>query len=668
MRRLERSGMRLCSLLLTLVLMLSLMPMQLAFASDADRPADGEHYNNGDPCPNCGYALEIVWSSDSEHFARCGFCGYKSYELHWGFDEHCLCAGCGHNCHNYDRFYPDINPTCTEPGEKRHWYCSRCQKHYGLGGIELSNGEWNIPALGHDWGDWTADPDDGTSHYRVCKREGCGATETEKHHADSYKYWSSSIHYVKCMVCLEKTLWASEPHTLGNWQDNGDGTHTGKCVCGMTQTVEHTYTWTYVDDDTHKGVCECGAQTTEAHSGGTATCTSGPICERCGKDYDKPLGHDWTGKIVWQWTEKAHYVSAFVHYTCQREGCGAYDNQDMHFEKVTNAACDAEGEIVYSVSLAANETLTGVAYTDEKRESISPLGHDLVNHDAQAATCTEVGWEAYDTCSRCDYSTYKEIAALGHDLIHHDAQAATCTEIGWEAYDTCSRCDYSTYKEIPALGHDLIHHDAQAATCTEVGWEAYNTCSRCDYSTYKEIEALGHDWGEWQVTTEPEVGKSGERQRICNRCNETEEEMIPALIGYSVTGGVDTSWTKGSSGSITITVNRSEDDESCFSHYVETLIDGNPVTVSAKAGSTVVTISADTLEKLSTGSHTITVKFDDGEVETGLTIKTASSSAEPTSPQTGDSSHIGLWFALMCLSIAGLITLLISSRKKKARS
>ena len=72
--------------------------------------------------------------------------------------------------------------------------------------------------------------------------------------------------------------------------------------------------------------------------------------------------------------------------------------------------------------------------------------------------------------------------------------------------------------------------------------------------------------------------------------------------------------------------------------------------------------------KLSTGSHTITVKFDDGEVETGLTIMTASSSAEPTSPQTGDSSHIGLWFALMCLSIAGLITLLISSRKKKARS
>ena len=83
---------------------------------------------------------------------------------------------------------------------------------------------------------------------------------------------------------------------------------------------------------------------------------------------------------------------------------------------------------------------------------------------------------------------------MGHDLIHHDAQAPTCTEIGWEAYDTCSRCDYTTYEELDALGHDLIHHDAQAPSCTEIGWEAYDTCSRCDYTTYAGLDALGHVW------------------------------------------------------------------------------------------------------------------------------------------------------------------------------
>ena len=36
------------------------------------------------------------------------------------------------------------------------------------------------------------------------------------------------------------------------------------------------------------------------------------------------------------------------------------------------------------------------------------------------------------------------------------SKAPTCTEIGWDAYDTCSRCDYTTYVEIPALGHSYV--------------------------------------------------------------------------------------------------------------------------------------------------------------------------------------------------------------------
>ena len=91
-----------------------------------------------------------------------------------------------------------------------------------------------------------------------------------------------------------------------------------------------------------------------------------------------------------------------------------------------------------------------------------------------------------------------EIQKLGHDLVHHEAKAVTCTECGWDAYDTCSRCDYTTYVEIQKLGHDLVHHEAKAATCTASGWDAYDTCSRCDYSTFKELPALGHKFStEW---------------------------------------------------------------------------------------------------------------------------------------------------------------------------
>ena len=71
------------------------------------------------------------------------------------------------------------------------------------------------------------------------------------------------------------------------------------------------------------------------------------------------------------------------------------------------------------------------------------------------------------------------------------------TKIGWEAYDTCSRCDYTTYAELSVLGHDPIHHVGKAATCTEIGWKDYDTCSRCDYTTYAELSALDHDWSNY---------------------------------------------------------------------------------------------------------------------------------------------------------------------------
>ena len=112
-------------------------------------------------------------------------------------------------------------------------------------------------------------------------------------------------------------------------------------------------------------------------------------------------------------------------------------------------------------------------FVGERNACYNGITHDKVQHQAQAATCTEKGWNAYETCSRCDYTTYVEIPALTHDKVQHNAQAATCTEKGWNAYETCSRCDYTTYVEIPALTHDKVQHQAQAATCTEKGWNAY---------------------------------------------------------------------------------------------------------------------------------------------------------------------------------------------------
>ena len=86
-------------------------------------------------------------------------------------------------------------------------------------------------------------------------------------------------------------------------------------------------------------------------------------------------------------------------------------------------------------------------------------------HTAGAeATCT-----AAQICTVCNAELK---AALGHDEVEHEAQSPTCTEIGWDAYETCSRCSYSTKVEKAALDHAIVKHEAQTPTCTENGWHA----------------------------------------------------------------------------------------------------------------------------------------------------------------------------------------------------
>ena len=89
------------------------------------------------------------------------------------------------------------------------------------------------------------------------------------------------------------------------------------------------------------------------------------------------------------------------------------------------------------------------------------------------------------TCSNCGLS-------FSHRFVAHEGKAPTCTELGWEAYQTCENCDYSTYAEISATGHSYVDHEGKEPTCTELGWEAYQTCENCDYTSYAEKTALGH--------------------------------------------------------------------------------------------------------------------------------------------------------------------------------
>ena len=119
-------------------------------------------------------------------------------------------------------------------------------------------------------------------------------------------------------------------------------------------------------------------------------------------------------------------------------------------------------------------------------------------------------------------------AASEHNLVHHDGKEPTCTEIGWYAYDTCTDCDYTTYREIPALGHNFGPWTAVGAiTCTEGGTEE-RVCSRCGEKETRTFDPTGHNFESWTVKVPATCTEKGIEERVCSRCGATEQRDIPA--------------------------------------------------------------------------------------------------------------------------------------------
>ena len=146
--------------------------------------------------------------------------------------------------------------------------------------------------------------------------------------------------------------------------------------------------------------------------------------------------------------------------------------------------CTTQGRVKFNCDCGACEGFYAV---------VEATNHKLVQVEGKEPTCEEFGYNSYEYCTECDYSTYERISNYSHNLVNNDAQAPTCEEAGWEAYISCSKCDYNNKVEIDATGHDLYHFETTAPTCTVVGWDAYETCKNCDYSTKgDDIPALGH--------------------------------------------------------------------------------------------------------------------------------------------------------------------------------
>lgn len=360
-----------------------------------------------------------------------------------------FCSSCGKTIFEGYEAHTETNAaTCQAPA-----YCADCQSNYGS-------------KAGHNWSAWSKS--DENQHVRTCQTSGCDAVEYAAHTGGSPTCTTAAT----CATC-------NEPYY--------DGTnHEGE--------RKTTYAIDPKDETRHIAmqICAgCRATLTTASGGHTtdkiATCMKGMHCKICDLYYGATVDH-----VMSRWLPAD---DGQRHYRTCEYGCGkteygkhnvsspatcafpAYCKDCGHFGDVDADAHDWSAWKLYD---------TDQHYRYCRKNKTAHV--EYADHTGGTATC--------ETRAMCDVCNEYYGQILDHDYVMHDAQAATCTEIGWDAYETCSRCDYSGYAETPALGHDYAAKTTKP-TCTEKGYTTH-TCTRCQDSYRDEIvSALGHWYGEW---------------------------------------------------------------------------------------------------------------------------------------------------------------------------
>lgn len=137
-------------------------------------------------------------------------------------------------------------------------------------------------------------------------------------------------------------------------------------------------------------------------------------------------------------------------------------------------------------------------------------------HTPGPATCSEE-----QTCTACKVVLGPK---LEHTLETVPAQAPTCGEFGWESYEKCKNCSYSTMVQIKATG---THTFGDWKTIEETTDESVGTqkrmCTVCQIAEYRDIPA---DYEE--PVQNPTTGETGADQDPQNK--QPSGSIAPAFL------------------------------------------------------------------------------------------------------------------------------------------
>ena len=450
------------------------------------------------------------------------------------------------------------------------------------------------------------------------------------------------------------------------------------------------------------------------HTGGTAYCNKKAVCTTCGKEYGNldPTNHSAPKPNEWQGDDKEHWqvysccnaiINKAAHVggkaTCKDRavcttcgaaygGLGAHSFTEKVAEQYLKSAATCTAKAVYYKSC----TFCGEKGT-ETFETGNVLDHDW---DEPSYTWTAVtdGYMcvASGKCKNCD-ADVSDIATVTYAV----KKAPTCLNAGTGTYTATFSAAYGFPAQtkdvlLPAIGHtwgtatytwtqtetgytctakrvcknDSAHVENETVTgdysviteptCLAAGLGRYQVSFKADWakdaSKDVSIPALGHDWGKWTSNGD------GTHTHVCKR-DKAHTETV------SCSGGTATCTEKATCAGCGGKYGEKDSDNHTGKKEWTTTKTTHEQKWSC-CGEVVVAKESHTF-----GKWVITKKATfrkDGEktrtCEVCEYVEKATIQATGSPAKTGDDSHIGMWAGILCVSLAGIIVLVVLYKKK----
>ena len=392
-----------------------------------------------------------------------------------------------------------------------------------------------------------------------------------------------------------------------------------------------------------------------AHVGGKATCKDRAVCTTCGAAYGGLGAHSFTEKVAEQYLKSAATCTAKAVYYKSCTFCGEKGTETFETGNVLDHDWDEPSYTWTAVTDGYMCVASGKCKNcDADVSDIATVTYAV----KKAPTCLNAGTGTYTATFSAAYGFPAQTKDVLLPAIGHTWGTAT---YAWTQTETGYTC---TAKRV--CKNDPAHVESETVTgdysviteptCLAAGLGRYQVSFKADWakdaSKDVSIPALGHDWGRWTSNGD------GTHTHVCKRDKNHTETV-------SCSGGTATCTEKATCADCGGKYGEKDSDNHTGKKEWTTTKTTHEQKWSC-CGEVVVAKESHTF-----GKWVITKKATsrkDGEktrtCEVCEYVEKATIQATGSPAKTGDDSHIGMWAGILCVSLAGIIVLVVLYKKK----